>query len=115
MVWPREARSSLHDPISQYLPGTCLPLQKPSASPPFCWLKRSLQVPLLGLTSSLVLHRCENGEQCQGGSGSRGQLEKKREKAIVSEQGAALASGAAATPSRRHLHACWDKATHSPQ
>ncbi|XP_066833270.1 peroxisome proliferator-activated receptor gamma coactivator 1-beta isoform X2 [Anser cygnoides] len=26
--------------------------------------------------------RCENGEQCQGGSGSRGQLEKKREKAI---------------------------------
>ncbi|NXB24152.1 PRGC2 protein, partial [Rhagologus leucostigma] len=26
--------------------------------------------------------RCENGEQCQGGSGHRGQLEKRREKAI---------------------------------
>ncbi|NXC38183.1 PRGC2 protein, partial [Penelope pileata] len=26
--------------------------------------------------------RCENGEQCQGSSGSRGQLEKRREKAI---------------------------------
>ncbi|KAJ7405858.1 PPARG coactivator 1 beta [Willisornis vidua] len=26
--------------------------------------------------------RCENGEQCQGGNGHRGQLEKKREKAI---------------------------------
>ncbi|KAM6322542.1 peroxisome proliferator-activated receptor gamma coactivator 1-beta [Podargus strigoides] len=26
--------------------------------------------------------RCENGEQCQGGSGQRGQLEKRREKAI---------------------------------
>lgn len=29
--------------------------------------------------------RCENGEQCQGGSGQRGQLKKRREKAIVSE------------------------------
>lgn len=31
--------------------------------------------------------RCENGEQCHGGSGHRGQLKKRREKAIVSERG----------------------------
>lgn len=37
--------------------------------------------------SSPSLPRCENGEQCQGRSGQRGQLEKRREKAIVSEQG----------------------------
>lgn len=40
-----------------------------------------------GLTSSPSLPRCENSEQCQGGSGHRGQLEKRREKAIVSERG----------------------------
>lgn len=49
------------------------------------------QGPIFGLTLTLVPCRCENSERWQGGSRSRGQLEKKREKAIVSEQGATAA------------------------
>lgn len=63
-------------------------LQMPCVSASLWRLKLSLpDPPHPRLTSSSSLPRCENGEQCQGGSGHRGQLEKRREKAIVSEQG----------------------------